>query len=169
MSPSPFPIPSTSRLPVFTDNVLPSLLIHLGVIDLSANASLSHLFPDAESSGKLQSLLAVAPPKSKESEDESKPLPQEGPILTPSQAYILRAAAIDACELIVDAARSHTFDDPSMSDMQLPDLDMWIWAIAKDRPDYRQLTRSVWLVAAALVSTNIFFSTRFVLRDTVFF
>lgn len=170
MSPSPFPIPSTTRLPVFTDNVLPSLLIHLGVIDLSANASLSHLFPDAGSPEKLESLLAVAPKTNEpDHEDGSKSLPQEGPILTPSQAYTLRAAAIDACELIVDAARSHTFEDPSMSDMQLPDLDMWIWAIAKDRADYRQLTRFVWLSAAAPVSTDMPFAARFVLRDTVFF
>jgi hypothetical protein len=40
---SPFPIPHTSHLPVFVDNVLPSILIHLGVVDLSTATSASSL------------------------------------------------------------------------------------------------------------------------------
>jgi len=79
---------------------------------------------------------------------------KDGPVLTSDQAYILRAAAIDACELIVEAARSSDASD-SLSpectrELTLPDLDLWIWAVAKDRFDYRNLAR-------------------FVQRDTVFF
>ncbi|KAJ7124914.1 hypothetical protein C8R44DRAFT_781783 [Mycena epipterygia] len=145
--PSPFPVPSTSHMPVFSDNVLPSLLIHLGVIDISGSPNLSLLFPHAGSPEQLATLLATAAPGT----GDAKPLPKDGPVLATNQAYILRAAAIDACELITEVA--HTLHEPSLEwlrDMQLPSLDMWIWAVAKDRTDYRQLER-------------------FVLRDTVFF
>lgn len=143
---------------MFTDNVIPSLLIHLGVIDLSASPALSLLFPDARSEDRLATLLGPAPSNVVRGGQNTKALPKEGPVLTSDQAYILRAAAIDACELIVAEARSLEpsvlpSDDGSLEwikDIRLPDLDMWIWSIAKDRQDYRALER-------------------FVLRDTVFF
>ncbi|KAF8054156.1 hypothetical protein FPV67DRAFT_1553814 [Lyophyllum atratum] len=146
ISPPPFPIPSTAQSPIFTDNVLPSMLIHLGVIDLSTSPTLSSLFPGAGSPENLKTLLEVWDgPKSL-----PKVIPKEGPILTSDQAYILRAAAIDACELIIEVARSlpadSLADDGSLDwirQISLPDLDMWIWAVAKDRPDYRQLQRFV--------------------------
>lgn len=150
--PPPFPIPPTTGSPVFTDNVLPSMLIHFGVIDLSMSPSLSSLFPGAGSEDDLATLLKVYEPTS-----VLKAVPKEGPVLTSHQAFILRAAAIDACELIVETA--HTLSSSSLpsdnslswiKDITLPALDMWIWAVAKDRADYRALER-------------------FVLRDTVFF
>jgi hypothetical protein len=83
-----------------------------------------------------------------------KSVPLEGPILTVDQSYILRAAAIVACEQIVNVARSPDTELPEnlewISDITLPLLDMWLWSVAKDRQDYRQLER-------------------FVLKDTVFF
>jgi len=145
--PPPFPVPSTFHLPVFTDNVLPSLLVHFGVIDISGSPNLSTLFPHAGSAEHLAPLLATATPGT----GDAKTLPKDGPVLSTNQAYTLRAAAIDACELITQVA--HKLDEPSLEwlrDIQLPSLDMWIWAVAKDRSDYRQLDR-------------------FVLRDTVFF
>jgi len=145
--PPPFPVPSTSRdLPVFSDNVLCSMLVHLGVIDISQSPQLLSVFPHAGSPPRLQTLLATAAPGT-----GAKFLPNDGPILSANQAYILRAAAIDACELIVTVARA--LDEPALGwlkDMQLASLDRWIWSVAKDRPDYRELER-------------------FVLRDTVFF
>ncbi|KAJ7675105.1 hypothetical protein B0H17DRAFT_1081800 [Mycena rosella] len=126
-NPPPFPVPLTAHMPVFSDNVLPSLLIHLG--------ELAPL------------LLATAATDT----GDPKPLPKDGPIFSSNQAYIVRAAAIDACELIIESA--HTLQDPSLEwlkDLNLPSLDMWIWAVAKDRMDYRRLER-------------------FVVRDTVFF
>ncbi|KAH7920925.1 hypothetical protein BV22DRAFT_1073174 [Leucogyrophana mollusca] len=157
-SPSPpFPIPDTSQAPVFTDNVLPSLLVHLGVLDLSeASYSLSSVFPDAGSDEKLSTLLGVQPlPSDVPTPSTKKAPPKGGPVLTSAQAYILRAAAVDACELIVEYARAMdtaTLDDDVkwVKDITLPDLDMWLWAVAKDRPDYRKLER-------------------FVLQDTIFF
>ncbi|TDL24184.1 hypothetical protein BD410DRAFT_745504 [Rickenella mellea] len=146
------PIPDTSSLPVFSDNVLPSILIHLGVLDITAAPKLAGVFPDANK--HLDALLAEA--RSNEPGAEvvaqmpaHKPLPpSEGPALSTEQAYILRAAAIDACEMIVEIARS---SDPValgagnewIKTIALPDLDMWLWAVAKDRPDYRKLERFV--------------------------
>lgn len=132
---------------MFSDNVLPSLLIHLGVIELSSSPSLSGLFPDSGSEESLKALLGPPPPKV--TGDNSKLAPQSGPIVTPNQSYILRAAAIDACELIVE--RAHSLDIGSLSDQKLawiteitlPTLDMWIWAVAKDREDYRALPRFI--------------------------
>jgi hypothetical protein len=117
-------------MPVFSDNVLPSLLIHLGVIDISGSPNLSILFPDAGSPEQLSALLATAVPGT----GDTKVLPKDGPVLSTNQAYILRAAAIDACELIIEVA--HTLNEPLLEwlrDTDLPSLDMWIWAVAKDR------------------------------------
>lgn len=155
LSPPPFPIPSTSNLPVFSDNVLPSLLIHLGIIDLSKNPSLSGLFPNAGSEETVSSLLGPPPPSTKTPAGGPKAVPKEGPVLTVDQAYILRAAAINACKIIVQTARSLEGSEENqrvdwISKITLPDLDMWLWAVAKDRPDYRALER-------------------FVARDTVYF
>ncbi|KAH7915229.1 hypothetical protein BJ138DRAFT_1077926 [Hygrophoropsis aurantiaca] len=145
----PFPIPDTSQAPVFTDNVLPSLLVHLGVLDLSeASYTLSTVFPDAGSEEKLSTLLAAPPSSDTPAPNTKKAPPKGGPILTSDQAYILRAAAVDACELIVKFAREvdiSTLDDDVkwIKDITLPDLDIWLWAVAKDRPDYRKLERFV--------------------------
>jgi len=129
------------------------MLIHLGVIDLSTSPQLSTLFPGAGSPENLKVLLEAWNGQ----ESSLKVVPKEGPILTSDQAYILRAAAVDACELIIEVARSLPAeflpDDGSLDwvkQISLQDLDMWIWAVAKDRPDYKQLER-------------------FVLKNTVFF
>ncbi|KIJ18968.1 hypothetical protein PAXINDRAFT_128203 [Paxillus involutus ATCC 200175] len=164
-SPPPFPLPDTTQAPVFTDNVLPSMLVHLGVLDLSKakDVALRGIFPDVTNDAGIDALLAVPDEaqgigsrSAAEPGTKSKTAPpKEGPTLTSEQAYILRAAAVDACEKIIGYARS--LDSASLSDGQkwvkditLPQLDMWLWAVAKDRPDYRELER-------------------FVLRDTVFF
>ncbi|KAG9316426.1 hypothetical protein JVU11DRAFT_2460 [Chiua virens] len=161
-SPPPLPLPDTTNLPVFTDNVLPSLLVHLGVLDLSGakDAALRDIFPDAANSTKVNTLLALPQDTGigtavGSGTKPGKVPPKEGPTLTSDQAYILRAAAVDTCEKIVKYA--HQLDEASLSDDQKwikditpPELDMWLWAVAKDRPDYRELER-------------------FVLRDTVFF
>jgi hypothetical protein len=48
-SPHDFVVPDTSQLPVFSDNVLPSMLVHLGIIDLSsATLGLDKSFLDVD-------------------------------------------------------------------------------------------------------------------------
>jgi len=158
---------------VFADNVLPSILIHLGIIDLStaapALASLFHVAGGRGSSGDAAVaaaatdpaadhdpahtpalLLAAAPEPTAPPVriGKGKAVPVDGPTLTPAQAYVLRAAAIEACERIV--ARAHAMGDaasgqqrapPWLKGVTLPDLDIWLWAVAKDRADYRALPR----------------------------
>ena len=150
-SPPPFPVPDTSQIPVFADNVLPSLLIHLGVIDLSsASHGLESKFLNAASPDRLNSLLAEASSPT-ETDKDLKSIPPEGPILTVDQAYILRAAAIDACEQIVNVACSLEAQKFEwIRDITPPLLDIWLWSVAKDRLDYRELER-------------------FALKDTIFF
>ena len=162
---------------MFADNVLPSILIHLGIIDLSTAApALADLFqaagvrgsddaavaaaatdsaaPDHDPAHTPALLLAAAPepsaPPARIGNGKGKAVPVDGPTPTPAQAYVLRAAAIEACERIV--ARAHAMGDaasgqlgtlppPWLKDLTLPDLDIWLWAVAKDRADYRALPR----------------------------
>ncbi|KZV76300.1 hypothetical protein PENSPDRAFT_646344 [Peniophora sp. CONT] len=150
-STAPFPVPDASTLPVCTDNVLPSMLVHLGVLDLSAcEPALKGAFEGAGAPQALEVLLAPAPdPVEGTAKSAAKVVPKEGPVLTTEQAYILRAAAIDACELIVETARSMDEEELRkqglvwIKDIVLPDVDTWLWAVAKDRPDYRKLDRFV--------------------------
>ncbi|KAG1771145.1 hypothetical protein EV702DRAFT_655950 [Suillus placidus] len=145
----PFPIPSTVQAPVFTDNVLPSLLVHLGVLDLTGATShgLHTLFPGAESEDKINTLLALPLEASQVvAQDTKKTPPKDGPILTTEQAFVLRAAAVHACEKIVEYARGdgQTSEEQIwLKDITVPELDIWLWAVAKDRPDYRKLERFV--------------------------
>ena len=151
-SDAPVPVPRTENLPVFSDNVIPSLLVHLGVIDLSTSIpaiGLRGIFPSAGTPETLTSLLGPAPPAPEKTTGRKLP-PKEGPILTYEQAFILRAAAVDACELIVQTARNLTEQELHGEDgkdlawlrsITLPEVDAWIWAVAKDRADYRDLER----------------------------
>jgi len=149
ISPPPFPIPSTQDSPIFADNVIPSMLIHLGVLDLSHAPGLNTLFPGANSEKSLQSLLGPAPKARVDQQITLHTTIKEGPSLSNAQAFKLRAAAIDACEMIVSQARSLSVSEPEekqelpawIREITLQDLDMWLWSIAKDRPDYRALER----------------------------
>jgi hypothetical protein len=168
--PSPFPVPQTSHLPVFADNVLPSILIHMGIVDLSTAApALANLFQVGGGRGSGDAAVAAAATGAANHDPAHTPalllaaapeptapparigtVPVDGPTPTPAQAYVLRAAAIDACERIV--ARAHAMGSdgassgqqrapPWLKDVTLPDLDIWLWAVAKDRADYRALPR----------------------------
>jgi hypothetical protein len=139
--PSPFPILHTSHLPVLADNVLPSILIHLGVIDLStaADPALSLLAAAPEQQPPSSARMTKADPVIITSFDE-------GPVLTQAQSYVLRAAAIEACERTVSHAHAMSAAGRGaawLKDVTLPDLDIWLWTVAKDRPDYRALPRFV--------------------------
>jgi hypothetical protein len=131
------------------------------VLDLSGAAlGLAAAFPPAALSR--DTLLAPAPMPdavdaanaAKEAHGRKRDV-RDGPELTVEQAFALRAAAIDACEEMVKLA--HGLDLGLDADVRLwmktitpAELDAWLWAVAKDREDYRALDR-------------------FVLRNTVFF
>ena len=129
------PVPDTSLLPVFSDNVLPSMLVHLGIIDLShsTSPSLAAAFPP---SANVDSLLELPPA---DAPARGADVPREGPVLTEQDAYILRASAIDACEVVVQKAQGREYG--WLGKVTLPELDAWLWAGAKDRRDYRALAR----------------------------
>jgi len=136
-SPHDFVVPDTSRLPVFSDNVIPSILVHLGIIDLSsATLGLDRIFLDINADALLQPVSSV--------EVTTKSAPKEGPALRSEQSYALRAAAIYACEVVVNTAQGLTIADQNLlwvKSITLPELDAWLWAGAKDRVDYRRLGR----------------------------
>lgn len=147
------PIPRTDNLPIFSDNVIPSMLVHLGVIDLSTSTpslGLQNVFPSAGKKETLDLLLGATLSRPDKPKGDKKAPPKEGPILTTEQAFTLRAAAVDACELIVQYARNlsdgelRTVDGKELKWLRtitLPELDAWVWAVAKDRADYRDLER----------------------------
>ncbi|KIJ39849.1 hypothetical protein M422DRAFT_32453 [Sphaerobolus stellatus SS14] len=141
---SGIPALDASNLPIFADNVIPSILVHLGVIDLS-NAKLPSVPPSFKAQSNLDTLLDVAPKLSPEELKKLKNLkPKEGPILTVDDSYVLRAAAIDACEIILEEAHKIEAEEFAwLKKLTLPQLDAWLWAGAKDRPDYRELERFV--------------------------
>ena len=146
-SPHNFVVPDTSQLPVFSDNVVPSILVHLGIIDLSsATLGLDKLFLDVDADPLLQPTIESV-------EAATKSIPKEGPVVTSEQSYALRAAAIYACEVVVRTARGLAITDQSLAwvnSITLPELDGWLWAGAKDRVDYRRLGRF------SLVNTQFF-------------
>lgn len=140
------PIPDSSHLPIFSDNVIPSMLVHLGIINLS-RANLSPLSERFKVHSDLSNLLDTGLSGNK----MKGHVPREGPVLTESDAYILRASAIGACDIMAEEARKIEGDDFAwLRNITLPEIDAWLWAGGKDRPDYRELER-------------------FVLRNTAFF
>ena len=65
-------------------------------------------FPAARDPTTLTALLAAPTPAAEPevvASIKTKEPPREGPLLTPAQAFALRAAAIDACELLVAHAK----------------------------------------------------------------
>ena len=119
------------------------------MIGLPSDTPLATLFEGAGSQEVVRNLLHPLADTSTGGDTGIKDVPKEGPLVTTEQSYILRAAAIDACELIVETAR--TIDMEILEDelitwlanLTLPDLDMWLWSAAKARPDYRALERFV--------------------------
>jgi len=141
LSPSPIPLPSTADLPAFADNVLPSMLVHLGIIPVSSatDAGLRRVFENVDSSALVE--LPKAEEESRPQETLSQP-PNPGPTLSPSQVTTLRAAALTACDDIVFRAREQGIDLGG-AEMTAVGLDGWLWSAAKKRGDWRALGRFV--------------------------
>lgn len=123
------------------------MLVHLGVIDLSecTAGSLKGIFLDSKD--QLNALLSSGPVPG-DTPGVNKAPPKEGPHLSKEEAFVLRASAVDACELIVEAAHSIVVPEDEekqawLRNIKLPQLDGWLWAVAKDRLDYRSLERFV--------------------------
>ncbi|KZT56840.1 hypothetical protein CALCODRAFT_453739 [Calocera cornea HHB12733] len=140
-SPPPFPIPITEDLPSFADNVLPSMLVHVGVISLSeaVDTGLRTAFASMEA----EPLLQLPPAEDKQlDKDASSQPPTPGPTLSPAQVTTLRAAAITALDDITFRAhdRGITLGEGGITAVG---LDGWLWTSAKARQDWRKLGRFV--------------------------
>jgi hypothetical protein len=134
-TPPKIPLPDTTHLPVFSDNVIPSMLVHFGILDLSAAElpKLRHAFGALTVTENL-SYVPSANGDAKESGPESIQAEMaEGPELSVEEAYVLRAAAVDACEMIVQAAKTLEMGagEELLSSVNLPGLDGWLWSVAK--------------------------------------
>jgi hypothetical protein len=107
-------------LTIFADNVIPTLLHHLSIISLS-------LQPEAT---QQQSDLIA----------ELKEDLQTGRETTHERSFIFRAAALDACELIVQRAKERINAPTFIQKMTAPELDAYLWQIAK-KGDTRNVVR----------------------------
>lgn len=142
------PVPDTDDLPIFCDNVIPSMMVHLGVLDLShaqVPSTLQTLFPSTTQMNT-SALLALRPAEKRSgAKSETKEPVVDGPILSQNDALVLRAAAIDQCEEIVKYARTLEIleDKAGLKTMTAVELDAWLWAVAKDVPEFRELPRYV--------------------------
>jgi hypothetical protein len=137
-STAPLPLPDVSKLPAMSDNVIPSMLVYFGVINLDncIFPQLQKTFPRVD----VSSLLREATKDSSPVKSESF---KEGPLLGPQETYVIRAAAVDACERVAAIARTLEVDSSQgwIRVIRPSQLDMWLWSVAKDRPDYRVLPR----------------------------
>ncbi|GJN90455.1 hypothetical protein Rhopal_003466-T1 [Rhodotorula paludigena] len=111
----PFRVPAVAELPVFADNVLPTLLIHHDILSLSS------------SSDSALASLSLASPAA----------------LSRDSATRLRAAAVTACAALVSRAHALAASDPSrawMAGWTEQQLDGWLWELGK-REDLRAVER----------------------------
>ncbi|BGO95574.1 hypothetical protein NBRC10512_007831 [Rhodotorula toruloides] len=116
LSDVPFKVPDISSFPVFADNVLPTLLVHHGILDLSASSD-----PALRS-------LSLSTPSSL--------------TLSSASATRLRAASIVACSAIVSRAHelATQLGKEWLASWTEQELDGWLWSEGK-RADLREVER----------------------------
>ncbi|GAA5917022.1 hypothetical protein JCM8208_001713 [Rhodotorula glutinis] len=111
-----FQVPALDDMPVFADNVLPTLLVHHGILSLSS------------STDPALAALSLA---------DSDTL-----LLASGSATRLRAAAVTACATIVERAHEMSVDEGRgwLAAVTEQQLDGWMWAQGK-REDLRTVER----------------------------
>jgi len=144
------PLPDTSAIPVFSDNVLPSMLVHLGALDVSESAYTTHrsAFANLDVQENLEYIpMDLQGGNAAQGSGGSPKVSdvEEGPAFNEEEAYALRAAALDACELLAETAKKLTLGNHHeankwVHNVTLPELDGWLWAVAK-KERLRSLTR----------------------------
>ena len=108
------------ELTIFSDNVIPTMLYHLGIITLSVDSDTTPR--QVEIIQGLQEDLRT------------------GRETTVERSYIFRAAAVDACEVMVQKAREKTDLAPFITSMTAEQIDAYLWQIAK-KGATRKVTR----------------------------
>lgn len=106
--------------PILSDNVIPTILNHLKVIPLSVTRDLTNR--QTRIIEELQEDLRT------------------GRATTRERSYIFRAAAVDACEIIVLRAREMSEAKAFIKKMTAVQLDAYLWQIAKQEV-LRNVTR----------------------------
>ncbi|KAE8232538.1 hypothetical protein CF326_g2428 [Tilletia indica] len=134
-------VPNTASLPMFVDNVIPTMLVHYKIIQFGdkAPASLIQWGNDAQSSKSSEDTSAAAP-------SDGKAPPIEGPNLSKEEAYRVRAAALDAGAAIVARIKVLVEKEPElawMAQVNEVDVDGYLWTVAKDDPALRKVPRLV--------------------------
>lgn len=125
--------PDPAPLPMFVDNVIPTMLHAMRILDLShADSEALREWPVPTTDQTASTAAAAVTP---------------GPELSREDAYKVRASALDAGTHVVAAAHGLAAAEPAqfawMADMTEVDLDGYLWAVAKDDKHLRSVPRLV--------------------------
>jgi Potential Queuosine, Q, salvage protein family len=125
------PLPDPAVLPAFVDNVIPSLLVHFGILDIQ----------NAKQKG-LQEWYSTL--SSSSSNTQNSDSVQAGTTLTREEAYLIRASSVDACHAIMIRGRqlAKEKDRSWLNGITEALIDGFLWTQAK-RPDLTIVPRMV--------------------------
>lgn len=125
------PLPSPAVLPAFVDNVIPSLLVHFGIIDLQK----------AKQKGLQEWYTTLSKKQDQITDTDSV---QAGTTLTREEAYLIRACSVDACHAIMLRGRQlgKEKNRPWLEGITEALIDGFLWTQAK-RPDLTIVPRMV--------------------------
>lgn len=142
----PFPVPSHPGLPIFSDNVIPTLLLHLGLFRLPSSHPLSAKFPTIPASAS-NPLLCPTPA---EGADKDNKAPEGGPVLNLEEMTVLRAAAVHAVQRTVEFVKEGGMNEEKGCEWMKGEkgvdeagLDACVWMGGKERADWRKVERFV--------------------------
>lgn len=116
---------------MFVDNVLPTMCLHLGLID-----TIGSKFETLSQWGKTI----------QQHQEEKCAEVKGGPSMTAEEAYYVRAATLDAASIVVDRIQEVARRDSKLEwllKINEVDLDGYLWSVAKDDPSLRRVPRMV--------------------------
>ncbi|KAL9933701.1 hypothetical protein V8E36_007359 [Tilletia maclaganii] len=129
-------VPDPSSLPMFVDNVIPTMIVHFKILQFgpSAPPALRQWAAEAQSDGPAAEATSTGQG------------PREGPVLSKEDAYRVRAAALDAGAAIVARIPALVTSEPGLawlSKVSEVDIDGYLWTVAKDDAALRKIPRLV--------------------------
>ncbi|KAK0523419.1 hypothetical protein OC835_006267 [Tilletia horrida] len=131
-------VPDIASLPMFVDNVIPTMLVHYKILQFGPSAP--------ESLRSWAQAAQAEQPSSSDAGAPAKAPPTEGPLLSKEDAYRVRAAALDAGTVVVARMQSIIQNNANLAWLSTAsevDLDGYLWAVAKDDPKLRKVPRLV--------------------------
>ncbi|KAH8088998.1 hypothetical protein HD553DRAFT_152935 [Filobasidium floriforme] len=133
-------VPSAHALPMFIDNVLCTMLVHLEILDLS-----SCTVPTLSSWNTSANEFRVSVKGKTKEELDGIPKHVDGPRVMAQEAYTVRAAALDAGKVILERVREIEGREGFgwLGTVDEADIDGYLWAVAKDDPVLRKVPRMV--------------------------